>query len=594
MDHLPLPSGATYPLFEIPCETSVPHEGGFSLDFPTRAGWDIARLLRGDFSERPPQETSAMLQNWLFFGLLNDFFGGDFKPDDFVRWSNGRKFVTTEKLVPRLKEWKSTVLTWTQSARNSWLKNLEEYLNIASTVVRLLGQPPYILPDEQLLSFMVLGCSLSYVRKWVILPRHSDSFAIEDGAYLSSWGTSLALVSRLFNSGWCPTDIARLHSMFDVLGMYQASFLRQPQGAVLHTSCTRAVCVEDSIDELEYRKIFNEHTSGTFEGPDLGRVTAILQAGSFPLIRLSSSYRSPVIEDVVAYRPNMSYTAISHVWSHGLGNPSANTLSHPQVAELKAYLSALRVKTSSDTASVAGNDRDLYMWIDTLCVPLDEEIRKIALKRINIVYAQASSVLVLDKNLKHISCRTSRAELALRVYSSRWMQRLWTLAEGVLAQRLCFQFLDGTVTLDELKPAILVPSEQVFMSQLHMQAFRPLMVFRRLRIIPPTERFDNLWNAITYRSTSKKADEPIILATIAGLSEDSMSQIVNAKDNERMEAFLSFWGSLPARLLFASGKHLTTPGYRWAVQSLLNRGDLGAYDYSRSGRDDNLTAQRAP
>jgi len=48
---------------------------------------------------------------------------------------------------------------------------------------------------------------------------------------------------------------------------------------------------------------------------------------------------SPIIKDVVSYRPGLSYTVISHVWSHGLGNPSANALPTSWLKELQGYLS---------------------------------------------------------------------------------------------------------------------------------------------------------------------------------------------------------------------------------------------------------------
>jgi hypothetical protein len=279
-----------------------------------------------------------------------------------------------------------------------------------------------------------------------------------------------------------------------------------------------------------------------------------------------------------------------------LGNPSANALPTSRLKELQGYLSALEAKTEpksvDGTQDCEGND--LYLWIDTLCVPLDKRIRKIALLRINAAYAKSRFVLVLDTSLKYISCKTINAELALRVYSSRWMQRLWTLSEGVLAQRLCFQFLDGSVTLDDLKPPLQASWDQIFVSQLHCQAFRPLMVFRRIRILPPSERFDILWNASTYRSTSKKHDEPIILGIIAGFGEIHMSRIVHAPDLKRMEVFFSCWNSLPARIIFTAGQHLTTNGYGWAVESLLNKGDLAAYDHPKSDGRDDLTACRVP
>jgi hypothetical protein len=266
MDHLPIPSGSTYPRFEIVYEASAMqhgamHHGAPFLDFPARCGWDLERLMRGDFSERPLGETSAMLQDWLFFGLLWEFFDGNLELHEFVRRENDRQFLTTERLLPRLREWKSIQRRRSPSARESWLKRIETCLDKASIVVRSLGTAPYVVSHEALLSFMVLGISLSFVRRWIILPGDTDCFSLGDGAPVSSWGTSFILAKRLFESGWCPTDMARLHSMFDVLGMHQASFLRHPQGAVPHTSCSRTFCIEDNIEQSQYDKIYHNAIS---------------------------------------------------------------------------------------------------------------------------------------------------------------------------------------------------------------------------------------------------------------------------------------------------------------------------------------------
>ena len=59
--------------------------------------------------------------------------------------------------------------------------------------------------------------------------------------------------------------------------------------------------------------------------------------------------------------------------------------------------------------------------------------RELAMSRISQVYENAHAVLVLDKSLEMASCKITRGEVGIRVISSRWMQRLWTLAEGCRA-----------------------------------------------------------------------------------------------------------------------------------------------------------------
>jgi hypothetical protein len=63
MDHLPLPrSPAALPL-EIPYVCHGEYDGQSFMDYPRRMN-----VTKGD------QEDITFIQNWLFFGLLNEFF----------------------------------------------------------------------------------------------------------------------------------------------------------------------------------------------------------------------------------------------------------------------------------------------------------------------------------------------------------------------------------------------------------------------------------------------------------------------------------------------------------------------------------------
>ena len=75
--------------------------------------------------------------------------------------------------------------------------------------------------------------------------------------------------------------------------------------------------------------------------------------------------------------------------------------------------------------------------MDTLCVPVDpqsKEHRKKAIHLMANTFHEATTVLVLDKELLMIHASTSSfVELGIRIFCSGWMKRLWTLQEMTFA-----------------------------------------------------------------------------------------------------------------------------------------------------------------
>ena len=97
----------------------------------------------------------------------------------------------------------------------------------------------------------------------------------------------------------------------------------------------------------------------------------------------------------------------------------------------------------------------VLFWIDTICVPLTNKIP--ALEAMLQTYQNADTVLVLDASLDCVSFEASPQELLLRIRTSPWMQRLWTLQEGWVANDLAFQFLEvacrGEILLENVQRA---------------------------------------------------------------------------------------------------------------------------------------------
>ncbi|KAL9633202.1 MAG: hypothetical protein Q9204_003489 [Flavoplaca sp. TL-2023a] len=75
--------------------------------------------------------------------------------------------------------------------------------------------------------------------------------------------------------------------------------------------------------------------------------------------------------------------------------------------------------------------------MDTLCIPFqsDTATRRKAIAQMNLTYAGADNVLVLDPMLRSIPRKTvCKLQLRLQVACSIWMSRCWTFQEACLAR----------------------------------------------------------------------------------------------------------------------------------------------------------------
>ena len=134
-----------------------------------------------------------------------------------------------------------------------------------------------------------------------------------------------------------------------------------------------------------------------------------------------------------------SYVAISHVWADGLGSSTEYGLPLCQVERLDALVRKLVP--------------DGAFWHDGLCVPSPKTERPTwqrAIKLLAHTYAHADKVLVIDGGVRTQSSRAAPVEeCLLRIATSGWGQRIWTLQEGVLARELYFEVADGFVDVQD-------------------------------------------------------------------------------------------------------------------------------------------------
>jgi hypothetical protein len=126
------------------------------------------------------------------------------------------------------------------------------------------------------------------------------------------------------------------------------------------------------------------------------------------------------------------------------------------------------------------------------------------------VYTHAERVLVFDAELMESTAEASYEELNMRIKCSRWIRRLWTLQEAVLAKRLVFQFKE--------RPHIFMTSSLLWIARqadLKLNYYNTIgwdcdMVFHLYDQMQSSNLLGFLWLLlICDRSVSFESDEPI-------------------------------------------------------------------------------------
>jgi len=425
MDHLPIPSQSCRPALKIPylCNPQFTYDDLDFSTYPQRIGVHIDTLTLS--STHAP-----FLQAWLFFGTLSEIFkiaDVPLKVSDFIIEENGEWYITTTQLY-------RYTLYWTASGvgePDDRLPRIAACLRLVNETVNRLARiefsPKDAVGHAVLLSIIILAESLDYPRKEIHWVQNIEYFSWSFG----SFGKHL-----LVEAGWCLGELHMLEISMPAV-LYYLSFFDRKRLGKDHGGCSEVRCTANQIDEKVYR---TKHVS---EGCGCQHVVVedvtsthrpvsdVLRGGRIPVLSLSSASTVVVSDTETAGR----YVAISHVWSDGLGNTQRNSLPFCQLQKLQSLVDVL----------YAPEHRPVAFWVDTLCVPLEDDVRTRAIRMMGETYKRAEKVLVLDSSLQRVSLDASPEELMMRIRCTPWTQRLWTLQEGMLADELYFQFLGGAV-----------------------------------------------------------------------------------------------------------------------------------------------------
>lgn len=560
--------------------------------FPERKEWDSGAILRRDFIQnRDRGRAASFLQEWLYFGFMSEVLGIEVLTEHFTEEDEvgGQRFITTASLPKYIDDWQMDIAWDTPDAKEKRFQNLLRLFRDADMYFRVVtqspeGEPPTPLSPELQLSFSILHATLVFARMHIF--RNVDDPSPHNTAEFISGIPVEYAKSLLRAQHWCPSDIALLEQgglgLVSSLELYYAYLLGDRKIIRDHSACESSfagqfACAALDIGDEDYEPthvIGCQRNCGLLE-VDQDWVARVCQAGALPLITISVNDRGSASLEKHQGDSTTTYVAISHVYADGLGNPHQCGL---PACQLKQLQSRVNVLNHPGLVADAGSGNVVF-WMDTLCIPVRDDldrVRKVAIRSMADIYTRAQAVLVLNAELGYHSCHVSREELLMRISTSAWFRRLWTLQEGVLANNLYFQFQDGAVNIESLGPSQEEDYERRFsvLRRLQAQAIKPYERIRAFRELPREQRIREVYPLLQWRTTSKAEDEPYCLATLLLADKDVIHKITATKDiRKRREEFILGQSSFPVKSLFFCEPRVGTraPPIGWALRTYLRR-----------------------
>ncbi len=593
---------------KVPYVCKEKYDRGPFLTYPLRIGkpWILELASHGllsytkyqQFDICPKEEQESFFQTWLFFGLLYELLGGAFLEENYLNTTNsGGILLCTDKLLPQLDRY------WISRKENVSEESSRQFDHIRNCLFMAANVWNATHPDfDWGIKFTIaaLGEVVGHgLQEAYTTLKLGDNTIISNGWDPGFFGPQIR--SQMLSCGWCPSEIARVRDKFSspqvlyfISRMHKAGIQRN------HDKCTPRLCSSLQIDPKAYQtKHRKPDCRCTAASPKMDELLTALGKRVVPLLKITEvdgDLDSLTIE-VVERTADTAYVAISHVWADGLGNPSANSVPRCQLSHLFKTATGLRASSPGLIVAEPGTSNvhiePVLIWLDTLCCPVSPPAAtRSALALMRQTYGDAKDVLVLDASLEYFNnTDISVVEALIRVFTSGWMTRLWTLQEAILARKLWIQFKDKPIDLDSNLMIQLIQLMQSARTDIRLQAFytnlmRPYFVLRKglLKSLPKSlpqilspyhQVGEDLWDldeALHHRSTSVASDEALCIATVMDLDIDDLLKVpatAAARMARVWELIAAKYGGIPQQILAFKQLRLVQKGRRWAFQTLL-------------------------
>ncbi|OBT60806.1 hypothetical protein VE03_09904 [Pseudogymnoascus sp. 23342-1-I1] len=423
-----------------------------------------------DFSNYPDLEAAIFVQNKYYFGAINEVLAFDqpIPTSEFVvERDDGEWVLCTAKLDDYISRWAGHLNSLAEAERSQRLARDKKFLE--HMVQRRWHKDRHHLlrvsASVQILARTIQAAMMSY---WKIYPTSNERLSDHEKC--------------LEMSGWCKSMSSKSYHFLTPLLPYSGSAIDSHLGRHHdHTKCTDKICDTFTIDESTYQTRHTPECDGTCGDAEIDKQSLhdVIMQGKIPIISLSLGADGRLNTEVTHSGDVPHYIAISHVWSDGLGNPHGNALRYCELMKIFRMLEEWPLKLAKpdwmnsflnpmnmikkrmvssgvdplalqqvnemwevieplaeehvdnwlDTLKASGQYQKVNLWMDTICIPLIPESRKIAITQINDVYSGSFYTIALDSGLESLPDTASNTEIFLRLELSSWKGRCWTFLE---------------------------------------------------------------------------------------------------------------------------------------------------------------------
>ncbi|KAG0652125.1 hypothetical protein D0Z07_0980 [Hyphodiscus hymeniophilus] len=632
MEHLP-PVAKPYDPISVPF-IAEEYDGGLFEDYPARRGLDLARLTKGDFQNLSLDQVGSFLQTWLFFGLLHGVLGVNFKTSEFVRIDkDGKKWLTTARLPFYLYGFYQYVKN--EKERPDYteeyvkVRNARIYpcLNLSQEVWAEFDRLPsrYNIPNplspEMAFSIHILAISLQVGATEICGGSPGEpTYRIVPWEKARHWRITR---NNFIDQRMVSQVVRQIWTHENPIGQYYASLLGPPSRKLDHGDCDfdEKECAAMKKLPLSQVRHDSEDCQCATLLVDRAKLADIIQRDEIAVLRLIEQNGNPTLEVVsMNSEPDLEYTAMSHVWSDGWGNPMENSLPLCRVQKLIRDISATYSMPDFDVEPPQGkyhrktkHDDRVFFWMDTLCVPRTPDhiysrassftliippgrpvLLTSSVIQMRDVYESAERVLVYDAELMSSTSQATYEELNMRVSCSRWIRRLWTVQEAVLAKRLIYQFADG--------PRMFMTGSLMWKARnkdLALNYFNSVGWDCTTQLEDYNQRTASrllifVWmSLLSNRSVSVESDEAICFCI---LMDFDLKKLMGTHESLRIQFLWTLLGdTVPLGVLFVPGPRLTAKSFSWAPASFLNCTKIGpTMNHLCSVTGDGLCAKIGP
>jgi hypothetical protein len=459
MDHLPRPiSNLSRAPLAVPyvCTSEFPHDDLGFLSYPARVGVDLEELCSRDAATS--NAAVSFMQAWLWFQLLGDTLGVGSRShipqkvasfESFIRLTEmGKRVICTEGLKMAAMRRRET--TAFSPSKETHRDRFDSCLDVATRAVNSILQTPTArrqvataAPFQDLgpsyliiLSIQILIDALRSFRTALFSTRPYQAIPI---LVLPTTETGL-LAILLAEAGWCPCEAKTSNRNFSLA--FVLSSIRQRH----HRDGNRCSQVGCPNERKHDPMIQPHHTisgcSCELVGLSDSLINTSAEVDRIPLITfhgLGEGLRHISVLETSTTLTATPFVAFSHARHLGLGNSHSNNLPYCQLSLLQ--------ELAND--SLPSSPKPVPFYIDTMTLPRSKPQKSLALQSLHLIFSSAHSVIVLEPSLSSVVIN-SALDALIRIRSSDWKHRLWTLQEGAVARKLRFKFANRTVDLDDI------------------------------------------------------------------------------------------------------------------------------------------------